>query len=147
MADRLSADRKYINDLARNNIPEKDILGLKSNGENIDIYMLAFALGVKAGYRTDSEHKEGFVLESAAKGKDLALSFIYSVALQDLLRAGRESEITDTDVVYGIAEGYVNTGFSLLENMIPDFNKYDEEAFIYEIIEKLDKEMEQLIIE
>ena len=144
MADRLSADRKYINELARKNIPNKDVLGLKSIGENMDIYMLAFALGVKEGYKTNSEHKEGFVLESAAKGKDLALSFIYSVALQDLLKEGRESEITNTDVVYGIAEGYANTGFAALSNMIPEFNKYDEEALIYEIIEDLDKEIKEL---
>lgn len=144
MADRLSADKKYINELARKNIPGKDVLGLKSNGENTDIYMLAFALGVKEGYKTNSEHKEGFILESAAKGKDLALSFIYSVALQDLLKEGRESEITDTDVVYGIAEGYANTGFSVLTNMIPDFNKYDEEALIYEIIEILDEEINKM---
>ena len=145
MADRLSADKKYINDLARKNIPDKDVLGLKTNGENMDIYMLAFALGVKAGYKTDSVQKEGFVQESAAKGKDLALSFIYSVALQDLLKVSKESEITNTDVVFGIAEGYVNTGFLILSNMIPDFNKYDEEVFIYELIEKLDKEIKGLI--
>lgn len=145
MADRLSADRKYINELARKNIPDKDVLGLKSNGENMDIYMLAFALGVNAGYKTASEHKEGFVLESAAKGKDLALSFIYSVALQDLLKEGKESSITNTDVVFGIAEGYANTGFKIITNMIPDFYKYDEEALIYEIIESLDKTIDELI--
>lgn len=144
MADRLSADRKYI-ELARKNISGKDVLGLKSYGEGMDIYMLAFALGVKAGYKTKSEHKEGYVLESAAKGKDLALSFIYSVALQDLLKEGKESQITNTDVVYGIAEGYANTGFSVLNDMIPDFNKYDEESFIYEIIEKLDEEIATLL--
>lgn len=144
MADRLSADRKYVNELARKGIPDKDVLGLKSNGENIDIYMLAFSLGVNEGYRTSSTHKEGFIQESTAKGKDLALSFIYSVALQELLKEGRENEITDTDVVFGIAEGYANTGFYILEKMIPDFNKYDEEALIYKIIENLDEEILQL---
>jgi hypothetical protein len=145
MADRLSADRKYINVLARKSIPDKDVLGLKTNGENIDIYMLAFALGVKAGYKTSSDHKEGFVQESAARGKDLALSFIHSVALQDLLKENKESSITNTDVVFEIAEGYVNTGFSILANMVPDFSKYDEEALIYEIIEKLDEEIAHLL--
>lgn len=145
MADRLSADRKYINELARKSIPEKDVLALKSNGENMDIYMLAFALGVKEGYKTPSGHKEGFVLESAAKGKDMALSFIYSVALQELLEQHREREITDTDVVYGIAEGYANTGFAVIEKMIPDMGKYDEESLIYELIQKLDDEIAQIL--
>lgn len=145
MADRLSADRKYINDLARKNIPDKHVLGFKSNGENIEIYMLAFALGVKEGYKTASVHKEGFVLESVAEGKDLALSFIYSVALQDLLKDHKESQITDTDVVFGIAEGYTNTGFAVIEKMIPDFSKYDEESLVYELIQKLDEEIAYLL--
>ena len=62
MADRLSADREYIA-LAREKITAKNILGFK-NGDNTDVYMLALALGVDAGYKTVSKHKEGFILES-----------------------------------------------------------------------------------
>ena len=142
MADRLSADKKYA-ELIRKKLKEKDVLGLAS-GEGIDVYMLAFALGVNAGYTTVSAHREGIVQESAARGKDLALSFIYSVALQDLLKDKKESDITNTDVVYNIAEGYANTGFAIIENMIPDFNKYDEETMVNTLIEKLDEEIEKL---
>lgn len=141
MADRLSADKEYVS-LARDKITAKNILGFK-NGDNTDIYMLAFALGVDAGYKTTSKHKEGFILESVAKGFDKypAMSFIYSVALQELIKENRENEITDTDVVFGIAEGYANTGFKIISEMIPDFSKYDEETFVYKLIEKLDSKM------
>ena len=60
MADRLSADKEYVS-LARDKITAKNVLGFK-NGDNTDIYMLAFALGVDAGYKTTSKHKEGFIL-------------------------------------------------------------------------------------
>ena len=139
MADRLSIDKKYA-ELVRKKLKEKDVLGL-SSGEGIDIYMLALALGVNEGYRTPIKHKEGLILESAARGKDLALSFIYSVALQELLKKGDDKKITDTDVVYEIADSYANTGFAVLENMIPDFNKYDEETMVNSLIEMLDDEI------
>lgn len=147
MADRLSADREYI-ELARNKITAKNILGFK-NGDNTDIYMLAFALGVNAGVRTPSTHKEGFILETVARGFDKypAMSYIYSVALQVLIEENRENEITDTEVVFGIAEAYANTGFKIISEMIPDFSKYDEEIFIYELIDKIDTKMDELEVE
>lgn len=143
MADRLSADKKYVEGLIKEKIDKVDLLQFKSNGERIDIFMLAFSLGVKAGYQTKSQSKMGLVLESAVKGKDLALSFIYSVALQELIKENRESEITDTDVVFGIAEGYANTGFTVLENEV-DFNKYEDETLIYSLIEDMDAEIAKL---
>lgn len=143
MADRLSADKKYVEGLIKEKIDKVDLLQFKSNGERIDIFMLAFSLGVKAGYQTKSQSKMGLVLESAVRGKDLALSFIYSVALQELIKENRESEITDTDVVFGIAEGYANTGFAVLENEV-DFNKYEDETLIYSLIEDMDAEMAKL---
>ena len=57
----------------------------------------------------------------------------------------REREITDTDVVYGIAEGYANTGFAVMEKMILDIRKYDEETLIYELIQKLDDEIREIL--
>lgn len=143
MADRLSADKKYVEGLIKKKIDKVDFLQFKSNGERIDIFMLAFSLGVKAGYQTKSQSKIGLVLESAVRGKDLALSFIYSVALQELIKENRESEITDTDVVFGIAEGYANTGFEVLENEV-DFNKYEDETLIYSLIEDMDVEIAKL---
>lgn len=144
MADRLSADKKYVEGLIKEKIDKVDLLKFKSNGERIDIFMLAFSLGVKAGYKTKSKSKMGLVLESAVRGKDLVLSFIYSVALQELIKENRESEIIDTDVVFGIAEGYANTGFAVLENKV-DFNKYEDETLIYSLIEDMDAEISKLL--
>lgn len=58
-----------------------------------------------------------------------------------------ENEITDTEVVFGIAEAYANTGFKIISEMIPDFSKYDEEIFVYELLDKIDTKMDELDLE
>ena len=57
MADRLSADRQYVEGLIKDKIDKVDMLNLKTNGERADIYMIALALGVDKGYRTKSKSK------------------------------------------------------------------------------------------
>lgn len=137
MADRLSIGTQYGNVI--DFIDKKNVLYLKSNGERADIFMIALALGVNKGERTSSKAKQGFVLENVAKGKDSLMSFIYSVAVDELRKSGQENQITDTNVVYGIAEEYANTGFEIIKQMIPNFDKYDEEEFDFALIEMMDE--------
>ncbi len=146
MADRLSVDKKYVEDVIKSRIDKVDALKLKSEGERADIFMLALALGVKEGYRTKSHKKEGLILESAAKGKDLCMSFIYSVAINELRKTNEENKISDKDVVYTIAEEYANTGFRIMEDFVPDCNNYKEEDLVFSLIERLDEIYEDIII-
>lgn len=137
MADRLSIGTQYDNVIAF--IDSNDMLYLKTNGERADVFMVAFALGVNKGVRTPSKAKNGFIREYSANGKDLLMSFIYSVAVDELRKNGQENKITDTNVVYSIAEEYANTGFEMIKQMIPDFSKYDEEEFEFALIEMMDE--------
>jgi len=139
MADRFKVDNKYIEGFIKSKGDSLDVLKLKSEGERTDYFMLAFALGVNAGYRTPSQHGVGLVQDHVVRGKrDYSMSIIYSVALQELIKENRERDINDTDIVYEIAEEYANTGFKILEEKIPDIKKYDEEAFMYELIALMD---------
>lgn len=144
MTDRLSADRQYVEGLIKEKIDKVDMLNLKSNGERADIYMIALALGIDKGYRTKSKSKEGLILESAARGKDLCMSFIYSIAIDELRKTNEENKISETDVVYTIAEEYANTGFEVLESLVPDWNKYNEEELVFKLIEILDEKFEEI---
>lgn len=144
MADRLSADRQYVDGLIKEKIDKVDMLNLKTNGERADIFMIALALGVDKGYRTKSKSKEGLILESAAKGKDLCMSFIYSVAVEELRKTNEENKISENDVVYTIAEEFANTGFAVIEELVPDWNKYNEEELVFQLIEMLDEKIESL---
>lgn len=147
MADRLSVDRQYVENLIKTDIDKVDVLNFKSKGERTDIFLFAFALGVNAGKRLKSKVKEGLVLESAVKGKDFAMSFIYSVVIDELRKTGKENLISDKDMAYGIAEEYANAGFELIKEMIPDFSKYNEEEFVYSLIEMMDDKIEEIEIQ
>ena len=144
MADRLNIDRKKNEEIVKGIIDKTDLLKLKSNGERLDIFLLAFALGVNAGKRTPSKSSEGFILEHVAKGRRGAMPNIYSVAVEELRKTGEENNIVNDDTVYLIAEEYVNTGLEIIQGLIPDVSNYDEEEIIYHFIELLDIEYDKL---
>lgn len=136
MADRLSIGEEYKPLIDK--LDKVDLLNLKTNGDRSDLYMVLLALGVNKGERTPSKKKYGFILETAAKGKDSLMSFIYSIAVDELRKEKKENLIIDTNIVYGIAEEYANTGFEVIKSMIPDFSKYDEEEYEFTLIEIMD---------
>lgn len=141
MADRLSIGTQYEKMIEE--IDSVDMLNLKTNGGRADIFIIAMALGVNKGIRTQSKAKHGFILETSAKNKDSFMSFIYSVAVDELRKNGQENQIVDNNVVYNIAEEYANTGFEIMKEMVTDFSKYDEEDFEFELIEMMDEIIQQ----
>ena len=145
MADRLYIDRQYQDGFVRGYMDVVDMLMLKSKGERIDGFMLAFALGVREGVRTPSRASLGVINETAAKGRDYALPFIYSVALRDLRKEGKDNLINDKKEVFKIAEEYANTGFGILIKMLPDAtDDYDEDIFEMELIQMMDEKYEAI---
>ena len=146
MADRLNVDRQYQENLVRGYMDMVDTLMIKSKGERIDGFMLALALGVREGYRTPSKNSLGVINETAAKGRDYALPFIYSVALRDLRSEGKDNLINDKREVFKIAEEYANTGFKVLtERMLPNSrDDYDEDVFEMELIQMMDEKYEEI---
>ena len=140
MADRFNADAKYIDDLVRKQMPKVNMLNISGErNKQTVIYLLAMALGVQEGKRTPSVKKEALILEGSFRNQDLAMAYVYSVAIQELRKLGRENEINDTDIVYKISEEYANTGFKKIEEMVPDFKDYDEDIFELSLIEMMDE--------
>ena len=144
MADRLNIDRSRNEGIVKGIIDKTDLLKLKSDGERLDIFMLAFALGVNAGLRTPSKGSEGFILEHVAKGRRSTMPNILSVAIEELRKTNEENKVVDDDLVYQIAEEYVNTGLDIIKGLVPDIDSYDEEEIIYHFIELIDNEYEKL---
>jgi hypothetical protein len=122
-----------------------DVLFLQSKGERIDIFMLALSIGVREGYRTKSSKSEGLILEATAKGKDSVISLILSVALQELKKQNKEEEINNSEIVYGIAEEYANTGFSILEKIFSNYTTTKDDSTTYKLIEMLDEKFDDII--
>ena len=146
MADRLYIDRQYQEGIVKGYMDVVDTLMIKSKGDRIDGFMLAFALGVREGYRTPSRSSLGVINETAAKGRDYALPFIYSVALRDFRKEGKDNLINDKKEVFKIAEEYANTGFKILEErMLPASpDHYDEDTFEMELIQMMDEKYEEI---
>ncbi len=145
MADRLKIGKEYQDPFVRDGIDEHDILFLKSKGERVDVFMFLLALGVKKGIRTPSKTSLGFVLEATAMGSDASMSYIYSVAISELRKTNQENMIDNKEVVYKIAEEYVNTGFLVLQELVPDFTDFDEDTFVYQLIDMLDDEYDAIV--
>ena len=137
MADRLNIDRQYMDGVVRDYMDKVDLLKIKSRGGRIDGFMLALAIGVKEGYRTPSKATLGIINDSATKN---ALPFVYSVALSELRREGKDNLINDTKEVFKIASEYANTGFKVLsEQILPEsLTDFDEELFEMELIQMMD---------
>lgn len=137
MADKtLNCDESLMNHVIRDKIEKKNILHLR-DGKNAAIYVFAMSLGVSRNKKVSSNKSVGYFRFSAAEDSK-EMSYIYSVALNELRAEGKENQINDEDVVRRIVEPYVNGGLIILDEMIGDIDKFDEERFLYDIINVID---------
>lgn len=137
MADKtLNADETLMNKVIRGKIEKKNILGLNDD-DNRATYALALSLGVKNNRKVASKNSKGYLRFSAIRNSS-EFSYIYSVALRDLKAVGKENQINDEDMVRKIAEEYVNGGLEILDEMIGDIDEFDEEMFLYSLINDID---------
>ena len=138
MADKtLNADDNLITKVIREKIEKKNILNLNSDDNRIT-YVLAMSLGVKRHKKVASKNSKGYLRFSAIKNSR-EFSYIYSVALCDLKAEGKENLINDEDAVRKIVEEYVNGGLEVLDDMIGDIDSFDEELFLYKLINEIDE--------
>lgn len=145
MADsRLSISEEIYSDFVLPYLDEKDVLNMNSDGERADLFMVALALGVKAGVRTPIKKSRGFIQNSALETKPNYLSYIRAVAISELRKTKEENLVANTDIVYKIAEEYANTGFEELKKMLPKIERYDSETFVLKLIEGLQDEYQTL---
>lgn len=154
MATRVSADKKYVEELAKGKIRESNLLYFK-NGENdgasgrsqTALYLYALSLGVNKGVRTPSKVREGMILNQSFYNTDLAKAFVYSVALQEFRKEHREGDIEDEDKVFLVAEEYANTGFEIIESMLGELQDSDEETIELDLMDQLDQKYRELMPE
>lgn len=142
MADRLSIDKK-VNDTIIPLIDESKLFGLdKSNAERTELFLFAMAIGIKLQKRTPLSVSHGFILESSVKSIDGAMSFIFSLLVDELRKTHEEDKIDNKDLAFKLAEEYANTGFLKIHSWIE--SKKDSETLQYELIEEMDEMFEQL---
>lgn len=135
MADKtFNVDETLLTNVIRNKIEKNNILNLTQE-ENVYTYVIALSLGVNNNKRVKSKNSKGFLRLSAIENSP-EMSFIYSVALNELRKDGRDNQIEDIDVVRKIIEEYVNGGLEVIDGLIDE--NYNCETFVLNIISEMD---------
>ena len=142
MADRLYIDKR-INETIITKIDETHFLGLNvPDSDRLELFLFAMALGVKQGVRTPLSTKHGFILEPSIKSVDGAMSYLFSLLVDELKKINEEDKIDDKDYAFKVAEEYANTGFRIIDELMN--KEMDEESQKYGLLEELDEEFESI---
>lgn len=142
-------DRTYIDGDRRDRIingaiKDSNIWGLNKS-ENIELYMVAMALGYEAGKQEKSGHRIGYVLNTAVQNSyPEAISFMNAIHLFNMLQNGEDVDIDDVDAAYDLGEQYVNAGLDIINEEI---QSVDEEAMVFSGLRKLDKKFIEIGME
>jgi len=147
VADRLSNETELYESVVKNGLDKVDALKLNhDNKSHPKTFTFAMALGASTGIRKPTKKRTAWLQYSAINNSDTEnSSYAASVALKDLRENGEDNLITNDDDVFGIASEYANTGFEMIREMVPDFDKYDEDDFIQQLIALMDEKYEEII--
>lgn len=145
MADRVYMEDSVINSVIAN-LDEKDILKIYSEGRHPKTFTFAMALGAGIGERTPLNGKtKGWLQYSAINNSDSEnRSYATSLALNEFRKEGQDNLVSEEDNIFSIATEYANAGFKMIHEMIPDFDNYDEDDFIYQLIAMMDDKYEEI---
>ena len=149
MADRLANETELVDSVVRNGLDRVDALQLNHDGKRHPVtFTFAMALGAGMGKRTPTQKATSWLQYSAINNSDSEnRSFATSIALSELRKTSEENLISQDDTVFKIAAEYANTGFSKIKEMIPDFDNYDEDDFVLQLIEMMDEKYEEITAE
>ena len=62
----------------------------------------------------------------------------------EIAAVGPRAERFGTDAIYGIAAEFANSGFAKIRELIPDFDEYDEDDFVQQLIALMDEKYDQI---
>ena len=145
MYDRTYIDGERRDKIINGSIKETNIWGLNKS-ENIELYMVAMALGYDAGNKEKSEHRIGYILNTAVQNSyPEAVSFMNAIHLYNMMQNGEEIiDIDDVDVAYDLGEQFVNAGLDIIDE---EAQSGDDEAMVFSALRKLDKKFSEVGID
>ena len=142
MYDRTYIDGNRRDDIINGCIKSTNILGL-GKCENIQLYIVAMALGVSEGKMEKSSHRIGYILNTAIQNSyPQAISFMNAVHLCELMETGNTDSFDDLDEAYDMGEQYVNVG---LDQIVKEAKSEDDEAMVFAMLRRLDKQYSELM--
>lgn len=138
---RLSVTKK-VDEKIIPNIDSNKFLGLdKPTSERIDLFLFAMAMGIEKGEKKGLEQKIGIIRNPSVNPS--AMSMIFSVLVDDLIKRNEIEKIGDQDEAFIVAQEYSNTGFEEIQKMI----NMDEDTLLWKMINILDEKYDSLFSE
>lgn len=145
MAVRMLKVLKSVNDNVIPAIDYNNLLGLKFPPfDRCDMFMIAMALGVQKGYKTEMYDKgTALIRETSVSGKNNA--YMTALMIEEAQVANEIDKLADKDATYSLAQDYANTGFSVLNELVDRVQKGEtNEDIMWEMISDLDSKYEEL---
>ncbi len=145
------ADRVYMEDAMINSVisglDEKNVLCLNSEGKHPMTFTFAMALGAGAGEKRPLQGKnKGWLQYSAINNSDPNnRSYATSLALNEFRKKGQDNLVSEEEQIFGVATEFANAGFHIIQEMVPDFDEYDEDDFVYQLIAMMDDKYEEIV--
>ena len=113
-------------------IDDERYLGL-DDCTRLELYSFMVALGFASGYPSDFDGaKDSLVREEYAKNNNICYAFS---ALYFNDNMDKVEEIGDTEKVFGLADKYANTGFSVMSDYM---NEYSQSALAMKLLAEMD---------
>jgi len=149
MADRLSNEKEFVEGIVQNGLDKVDALQINHDGKSHPkTFIFAMALGAGIGNPVATVKRSAWLQYSALNNSDSEnRAYAISLALNDLRKNSQDNMLSDDDTVYGIAAEYANTGLAKIGEMIPDFDEYDEDDFVQQLIALMDEKYEEIVAE
>ncbi len=146
MADRLANEKDLVEKVVQDGLDRVDALQINHDGKSHPkTFIFAMALGAGIGERVATVKRNAWLQYSAINNSDSEnRSFAISLALNELRNSGEDNLVSDDDAIYGIAAEFANSGFAKIREMIPDFDEYDEDDFVQQLIALMDEKFDQI---
>ena len=146
MADRLSNEKELVENVVQNGLDRVKALKINQDQKSHPrTFQFAMALGAGIGERIPTDKRMAWLQYSAINNSDSEIrSSAISLALRDLHDSKEDNLVSDDDKIYGIAAEYANYGFAKIREMIPDFDEYDEDDFVQQLIELMDEKYDEI---
>ena len=147
MADRLSNEKDLVEGVVQNGLDRVDALRINHDGKSHPrTFQFAMSLGAGIGERVPTGKRSAWLQYSAINNSDTEIkSYAISLALNVLRNSKEENLVAEDDKIFGIASEYANGGFLKIREMIPDFDEYDEDDFVQQLIELMDEKFEAIM--
>ncbi len=144
MYDRTYIDGERRDKIINGSVKKTNIWGLNKS-ENIELYMLAMALGYEAKKEEKSGHRIGYILNTAVQNSmPEAVSYMNALHLEKMLESNQMINVDDVDAAYDLGERYVNAGLDIIDK---DTISGDDEATVFSMLRKLDKKYSEIFAE